>query len=56
MGKYNLEDWFEVYDGLSSKEEVYLKTSKEMVALQLHGFEVVLNEDGTYFLNDTSGG
>lgn len=26
------------------------------VSLQLHGWEIVLLSDGTYFINDTSGG
>lgn len=32
----------------------YFKT--DSVSLQLHGWEIVLLENGKYFINDTSGG
>lgn len=62
----NLKDWFEPIQEIFVDEYGYghddklmaslRKASNEEVILQFSGFELILSLDGTYILNDTSGG
>lgn len=57
--KYNLDKWFEgqkegtVHEKSISK---YLYSELKTKVIQLIGMEIVLFEDGTYYLGDTTGG
>lgn len=55
--KEDLESFFsDIQDMEVQRATFYKKIYKDSIAIQLWGFEVVLMPDGTYFLNDTSGG
>lgn len=57
--KYNLNDWFKnqpenfIYDKPIGEN---FNTDKLTKVIQLNGMEIVLFEDGTYNLSDTTGG
>ena len=71
-GYNNLKDWFvaedEAYKMANAKSNVMcrppsqfrsghpVRISNKEVCLQFWGMELVLKPDGTYILNDTSGG
>ena len=64
MDKYNnLTDWFGdepsvlvEHDIVPTIQAWLIKLTNQEVVLQFHGFELILLPNGTYILNDTSGG
>jgi hypothetical protein len=53
--KHPCEDFFEEYDGHPDKKPLY-SVGRGNIYLLFCGFEIVLMKDGTYFLEDTTGG